>query len=129
MEKEVESREGLAAAHLVMALLHYNEEKRPSASEALRLPIFTEDPLFDLQGRSTPANLCIPQSLLPDLARQQRYWTSQQVGVTIQDVLVSKQLIASLDRRLDLDTAAAFLVLHCGSWKVFACGLACDMLY
>lgn len=32
------------------------------------------------------------------------------------------------DRRLNLETAAAFLVLHCGSWKKFACGLVCDMV-
>ncbi|KAL3153537.1 hypothetical protein ABBQ38_011866 [Trebouxia sp. C0009 RCD-2024] len=80
VEKEVESREGLAAAHLVMALLHYNEEKRPSASEALRLPIFTEDPLFDLQDfqkdtRLSPAATAQP-NLQPDQGQDEATVTS-----------------------------------------------------
>ena len=50
VEKEVVSREGPAAAQLVMALLHCNQADRPSASQALRPPLFTEASPDDLQG-------------------------------------------------------------------------------
>ena len=91
MEKEVVSREGPAAAQLVMALLHCNQTDRPSATQALRLPLFTEESLDDLQGMYTASQLWQSQSLLPGLARgQQSYLTGQQVGVIVQDVLVCK---------------------------------------
>lgn len=49
LEKEVMSREGPALAQLVMALLHPDRFKRPSATRAMRLPLFTEEPQEDVQ--------------------------------------------------------------------------------
>ena len=44
MEQEVVSRQGPAAAHLVMVMLHFKPSARPSVAHALHLPFFSQQP-------------------------------------------------------------------------------------